>query len=68
MNLLIPVVVLVDDILVTEVERLTASGMAIEIIRHTAKATPPKNEQRQLHLAGNNHASFLLLKMIPILY
>lgn len=68
MNLLDSVVVLVDDILAADLVRATVSGMAIDIRNNTAKPSPPKNKQGQLQVIGDNHAPFLLLQMIAILY
>ncbi len=68
MNLLDPVVVLVDDISAADLVRTTASGMAIDIRNNTAKPSPPKNKQRQLQFIGDNHAPSLLLEMSAILY
>jgi len=68
MNLLVPVVALVSVVLVTDVKRVTVSGMTIDIISNTTKANPPKNKRRQLHLFADDHASFPLLQMIIMLY
>ncbi len=68
MNLLDPVMVLVDDISAVDLVRTTVSGMAIDIRNNTAKPSPPKNKERHLQFIGDNHALFLLLEMIAILY
>jgi hypothetical protein len=68
MNLLDPVVVLVDDISAADLVRLTVSGMAIDIRNNTAKPSPPKNKERELQFIDDDHAPFLLLEMIAILY
>jgi hypothetical protein len=68
MNLLVPAVALGNVVLVPDVKRVTVSGMTIDIVSNSTKANPPKNEQRQQHLVGDAHASFLLLQMIIILY
>jgi hypothetical protein len=51
-------VVSVDDISVTEVERVIISGMATDIVSNVTKVSPTRNEQQQVRL---NDASFLLL-------
>jgi hypothetical protein len=68
MNLLVLVVVLVNDIVVTGLKRVTVSVMAIDIVSNTTKANPPKNEERPLHIVGDAPAPLLLLQMIIILY
>jgi hypothetical protein len=68
MNLLDPVVVLVDDISAADLVRMTASGMAIDRRNNTAKPRPAKNKERQLQFIGDNDAPSLLLQMIDTLY
>jgi len=69
MNLLDAVVRFVDDISVTEVEPITANGIATAIIRHIVNARPAQNEERQLQFIDGNHPPFLLLReMIIILH
>jgi hypothetical protein len=51
-------VVLVDDISVTEVERVIISGMTTDIVSKVTKVSPTRNEQQQV---GLNDASFLFL-------
>jgi hypothetical protein len=57
---------LVDEVPVAEVERMIANGMATDIINNNITPSPPKNEQRQGELIGNEHALFILLEMIAI--
>jgi hypothetical protein len=68
MNLLDPVVVLVDGISVADLVKMTVSGMAIDRRNNTAKPRPAKNEERQLRFIGDKRAPSLLLQMIAILY
>ncbi len=53
----------VDDTLVPEVERMTASGTATAATSNTARNSPPKKDERQVQFGADEHAvSFLLLK------
>ena len=59
---------LLDDCVVTDVRRVTISGMAIDIRSNNTKASPQRYEQRQLQQHGDDHSPILLLKLITILY
>ncbi len=67
-NLRMTVVSLADEVLVTEVERLIVNGMATDTISNITKANPPKNEERQQEFIVDDHALFLLLERIVIVY
>jgi hypothetical protein len=43
----VTVVVLIDDVSVTEVERMNANGMAIDILNNITRASPPANKETQ---------------------
>jgi hypothetical protein len=58
----------VDEVLVPVLVRVMANGMAIDIINNTATANPPINVGRQGQLLDNDHAPFVLLEMISIVY
>ncbi len=68
MNLLDPIVVLVDDISAADLVRTTISGMAIDRRYNIAKPSPAQNNVRQLQFIGDNRAPALLLQMSAILY
>jgi len=64
----VTVVTLVDEVLVPIVLRVITNGTTIDIINNIDTVNPPKNEQRQAELVFNEHALFLFLEMIAIVY
>ncbi len=67
-NLLVTVVTLVDEVLVPIVLIVITNGTTIDIVNNTATANPPKNEKQQVELVFNEHALFLFLEMMAIVY
>ena len=57
---------LIDDNLVAKVERVTISGMTIDIVSNITKINPPRNEQKQVQFIGDDDTAFLLLQTITI--
>ncbi len=61
--------VLIDDVLIAEDERLIINGIVTVIVRHIVKIRPARNEERHLQFIDNNPSPFLLLlQMIVIFY
>jgi hypothetical protein len=57
-------VIVVDDISVGGFKRRSNSGIPTDIANNTTKASPPRHVQRHVQVEGDEHLSFLFLRII----